>query len=136
MVYLTDSPQFQELWSVGKSMSKTLQSGQECTMVHTCKKFNYNPSVSDSHTSNFQKSFDGSYLVVRVEGVLGHDTSADEQGTLQAGVDVQIDTTWKVLYPAGADIKYIFVADDSSSFTNGGVCANKPLSDNQGYTVG
>lgn len=134
LVYLTDSPQFNELWSIDKSMGKLLRPGQECVMTYTTKKFNYNPSVADSHTSEYQKSFAGTYFILRIEGVLGHDTAADQAGTLQSGIDMQIDSTWKVLYPAGADITYIVVDDTSNSFTNGGVVSSMPVSDNIGYS--
>lgn len=134
LVYPTDSNQLMEIWRIAKSCNVILQPGQQKVMTITSKKFVYDPSISDSHGLAFQRSFDGSNFSVRVEGILGHDnTDSSEQGNLQGAIDVQIDSTWNVLYPAGADIKFIFVDDNSESFTNGGVVANKPTSALQAF---
>lgn len=135
LVYITDSPQFDEIWSIQKSDSFVLQPGSIRKIFYTNKKFTYNPSVSDNHSSSYQKSFDGSYFLVRTEGCLGHDTANDEQGSLPAGIDIQHNATWKVLYPAGADIKWIHVDDNSNNFTNAGVTSSKPVSDNLQYSL-
>ncbi len=136
LVYPTDSNQLNEIWKVDKSCNVVLQPGQVKTMSLTNKKFTYDPSISDNHTSSFQRSFAGSYLCFRVEGTICHDsTVTTEQGSNPAGVDIQVDDTWNVMYPAGADIKFIVVNDESDSFTNSALGSNMPASNNQGFSI-
>ncbi len=134
LVYPTDSRLLNEIWKIDKSLSCILQPGQEKVISVTLKKFVYDPATSDTHSLTYQRSFDGSNFNLRVEGVCGHDTTLDEQGILQGGVDGVTDSVWKVLYPAGADIKTIIVNDNSDTFTNSGVVTNKPYADNQPYS--
>lgn len=136
LVYPTDSNQLMELWKIAKSVSFTLEAGQSRVITYTNKKFVYDPSISDNHSLTFQRSFDGCSCAVRLEGIIGHDTvEGSEQGTLQAKVDITIDSVWHVMYPAGADIKHIKVTNSSSTFTNSGRVSNMPVSDNQGFGV-
>lgn len=135
LVYLTDSPQFTDLWKIHSSEIAQLQPGEEMKMSYTVPTFQYDPSLVDSHNQAYQTRYHGCVFVVRTEGVLGHDTSADQQGTLAAGVDIQMDRTFVVKYSAGADIEYLVVNDESDTFTNGGVTSQKPIPDNIAYSV-
>lgn len=135
LVYLTDSEQFKELYSIESSKSFRLSPGATRTMSQSLKNLLYDPSARDSHTVTYQRAHRNMFFIVRVEGVVGHDSSIAEYGVLQAGVDILIDRTFKVKYPAGADIKWIVVNDSSDTFTNGGVVSSKPVSDNLGYSV-
>lgn len=135
LVYLTDSEQFKELYSIESSKSFRLSPGAARTMSQSLKNLLYDPSARDSHTVTYQRAHRNMFFIVRVEGVVGHDSSIAEYGVLQAGVDILIDRTFKVKYPAGADIKWIVVNDSSDTFTNGGVVSSKPVSDNLGYSV-
>lgn len=135
LVYLTDSPQFNDLWKIHSSESATLQPGEEMKITYSPDKFQYDPSLVDSHTQSFQTRYKGCCIVVRIEGVIGHDTTLDQQGSLQGGIDWQMDRTYVVKYSAGADIEYLVVNDQSSTFTNGGVASQKPIPDNVAYSV-
>lgn len=136
LVYPTDSRTLNEIWKILKSCNVILQPGQRKILSLTHPKFMYDPSITDTHALSFQRSFHGSNFSCRVEGVIGHDNAVTtEQGTLQGGVDIQIDSTWNILYPAGSDIKTIIVSDLGSTFTNGGVVCNKPLADNQTFSI-
>lgn len=136
LVYLTDSPQFNDLWRIAKSKKAVLQPGESMMVSYSCKEYMYDPSLVDSHSEAYQSRFGAHTLTVRIEGVLGHDSAAAEYGTLQASVDVQEDRVFEIHYAAGADIKTVVINDVSdTSFTNGGVVSNKPVSDNQSYSV-
>lgn len=135
LVYLTDSPQFTDLWKIENSEIAQLQPGEEMKMTYSIPTFQYDPSLVDSHNQAYQTRYHGCVIVVRVEGVLGHDTSVDQQGSLAAGVDIQLDRTFVVKYSAGADIEYLVVNDESDTFTNGGVTSQKPIPDNIAYSV-
>jgi len=135
IVYPSDSPQFRDLWSVVATTKKVLQPGEEMVVGYSAKPFTYDPSLFDSQTETYQARVGAFTYLIRTEGVLGHDTSAAQYGTLQSGVDWQIDRTVKVKYSAGADIEYVYVVDASYTFTNGGVCSSKPVADNIPYSV-
>lgn len=135
LVYLTDSPIFNDLWKITNTYKFKLSPGQQKSYSASTPKFMYDPSLTDVHGLVYQRKNKTMAFIVRVEGVIGHDTTADEQGCLAAGVDVMFDRTFKVKYQAGADIKYIHVVNSASTFTNGGVVSNKPVSDNQQYSV-
>lgn len=135
LVYITDSPQFTDLWRIEKSAKRQLQPGETLDLSVNNKSFSYDPSLVDSHALLFQSRFQCMGIAIRVDGVLGHDTAVDEQGVLAAGVDWVLDRTAIVEYSAGADIEFIYVTDGSDTFTNGGVVSQKPIPDNLGYSV-
>lgn len=136
LVHLTDSTQFTDLYNIVGYKSTTLIPGENFIFTHSDKSFQYDPSLSDSHALTYQKRFKDLQFVLVVQGVLGHDTIANEQTTLQASVDYSICSTFTVRYSAGADIKFIYIDDTGdASFTNGGVVSSKPVCDNIGYSV-
>ncbi len=134
LAYPSDSHILNEVWSVAKSSRFRLNPGNERSISYLCKKFTYDPSVGDTHSLEYQRSFDGSYFAIRIEGVSAHDPIADEQGISPAGVDVIINSTWEILYPAGGDIKFIVANDTSDAFSNSALVTNKPIADNQTYS--
>lgn len=138
LVYPSDSPQLADLWTVKKKLDKTLLPGQQCSMIHNHEKeVQYDPSLYDSHSLEFQKKYGGASFLWKVEGIVGHDSVVTtEQTNLEARVDWEQIITYNVRYPAGADIKYIYIDDNAdASFTNGGLVSNCPVSDNQGYSL-
>lgn len=135
LVYLSDSPQFKDLWKIVATKKCVMQPGEEIVITHSAKPFQYDPSLVDSHSLINQSKYGCFGYVIRIEGILAHDTSADEQGHSAAGVDWSLDRTSIVEYSAGADIEYIYVNDASDSFTNSAVASSKPVADNQAYSV-
>lgn len=135
LVNITDSPQFNQLWRIRMKKSKVLQAGQSFNVKYAVKDVMYAPDLVDSHSQAYQSRFKCQAWLVVVEGLLGHDTSADQQGFLQAGVDCSNKVKYVVKYDAGADIKYHVIADDADTFTNGGVVSSKPVADNLPYSV-
>lgn len=135
LVFLTDSPLFYDLWKINKSCSSILQPGEEMDYNMSLGAFEYNPADVDSHSLSYQKQYKASIYFVRVEGILGHDSTADEQGCLAGGIDWMADRTFTVEYPAGVNIKYIVVSNGADSFTNAALVSSKPVSDNIVYSV-
>lgn len=135
LLHLTDSIELTDLWRIEKSKRVKLEPGQQCVMTTTGKPFQYDPAFADAHTSAYQPRFNGHSWHVAVQGVVGHDTIADSQGVLAAGVDLVIDTMFMIKYAAGADINFLILNDESGGFSNTGVVSNKPYTDNQGYSV-
>lgn len=135
LVFVTDSSEFNHLWSIKLSKKARLEPGQSLNSIYSIKDCFYDPSVFDSHALEYQRKFKNYSIMIRVSGVLGHDTSLDQQGHLQAGIDYSIKTTYNVEYDAGIDLKFIVVNDLSDSFTNGGVVSEQPIADNIGYSV-
>jgi hypothetical protein len=123
MIYPNHSPQFRDLWSIKKQQTKVLEAGQVMSMSNTTPQFQYDPSFADDHNLQYQRRYMCHGYLVRVEGVLGHDTSADERGILQAGIDCSNQITYTVRYEAGADIEYLEVDDTFDTFTGAGVVA-------------
>lgn len=136
MMYLSDSPVFKKLYKVVKQKSKVLEVGKTMSLNHSIKNLVYDPAYNDAHTSTY-KPVEGAFsYVIRVTGVVGHDTTiTTEQLKLPCGVDYEINRKWEISYQAGCDLHTVDITDNSSaSFTNGGVVSNKPDANNQSYS--
>lgn len=133
--YPTDSQQFQDLYKIVSSKTKLLNPGQELVCTHSEKPFQYDPSLTDSHSLSYQTRNKNFLWMTIVSGCVGHDTSLDEQGFLAAGVDIIIERVFEVHYSAGADIRFVYTTNSLDTFTNGGVYSSKPVADNIGYSV-
>lgn len=135
LIYPTDSNILKAMWSIKKSCNKTLQPGQETSLTVSIPDFEYDPSLFDTHTTTFMPRYNGFNWLIRLQGVLGHDSIASQYGTLEAGVDCEITAKYVFHYDAGKDLDDITINDLSDSFTNGGVVSSKPVSDNLSYSV-
>lgn len=134
-VFPSDSPQFNDLWDIEKSYTGYLQPGSQRSFSYTVVDVHYDPSLVDSHAQVYQRANKCTMWLLRVQGVLQHDTVVTTEFTTgQAGFDFQSETIYKVKYPAGADIKYVHIDNAlASSFTNGGV-TSQIVVDNQTYS--
>lgn len=135
LVHLTDSQEFKDAWSIEKSKQFVLKPGEEVSMYHSLKPFSYDFSLSDTHTLSYQRKANGFSWIQRVEGILGHDTIADEQGFLAASCDFAPEVKYEFNYDAGKDLHDISISDNVSTFTNAGVVSNCPVSDNQQFSA-
>lgn len=137
LAYPTDSLQFQDLYKIDNSTNKVLQPGEQAQIICSNKPFMYDPSLPDSHGLSFIKQYECHVFGIRIEGTLGHDsTVTTEQGFLPCAVDFYIESVYEIHYDAGAGLKQITVDQAGcDNFTNGGVVSNKPVSDNQSYSV-
>jgi len=135
-IYLTDIDVLKSQYSVKLLKKKVLMPGSTMDVIHNTGSFDYDPSVYDSHTVTFQPKFKNHCLVLRVQGVLGHDTTADEQNVLASGIDIEHRLVARISYDAGSNLNDIYITNNrDATFTNGGVISSKPVSDNIGYSV-
>lgn len=135
LIHLSDSPQFNKLWKIVEH-KKSLLMPSECSCItESVKNVCYNPSITDSQTYTYQPRYKAFAYIVRVEGVIGHDSSADQQAQLAAGVDLCLVNKYVVSYDGGVELTYHYVTDSAPSFTNGGLVSSKPVSDNIGYSL-
>lgn len=130
-----DSPQLGDLYTVKKTVRKTLKAGAECSVSMYSKLFNYDPSFVDSHALSYQKKYGAHQYLVRLEGVLGHDIAvATQMLPLRAGLDIYCDREIECIYDAGIDLKYYVTVNDMTTFTNTGV-TSQVVVDNQDYSL-
>lgn len=137
-LYLTDIVTFNEQYSLVCKKDIILDAGAMCSVTHNTGRFNYDPSLTDSHSSGYQTKYKSCLWLIRVEGVLGHDSaSAQEFNTLLASIDYQFIHIAKIEYDAGTGLNDIYIADNrASTFTSGsGVVTSKPVADNIGYST-
>jgi len=135
-LYLTDIDVFRNQYSARVIKDITLDAGSACSVSYSVSGIDYDPSMYDSHTLDFQPKFKSFGFVIRTEGCLGHDNSADEQGLLRAEVDVIQLNKFSIVYDAGVNLNDIYVSDTRVvSFTNTPVICNKPVADNQAYST-
>lgn len=136
-IYLNDIDVFKEQWSIKVLKDVVLDAGAWCEVKHSTGKFDYDPSLFDSHTVAYQPKFKSAVFMIRLEGVLGHDTTVTTEHTNLAGqVDYMRTTVAKITYDAGVNLNDIYISDGrDASFTNGGVVSSKPVADNIGYSL-
>lgn len=138
-VFPSDSPQFKELWAIKATKRCRLEPGEGFEMTHGRGFFKYDPSEADSHAQAYQtRNFKSYGFLVRVVGVVGHDSAVTtEFTTLAAGVDYKSLTTCVVRYNnGGPSLKWVTVSNGmSSAVTNGLVLSEKPIADNIAYSI-
>ncbi len=136
IMYLSDSGAFKANWKIEKTISKRLLPGREMKCTSVSKSFHYDPSDFDSHALIFQPSFQAQVFLVRVQGILVHDTVADEQGFGDSGVDTILSCKWVWRYDAGGvtldDYSVIEGLQEPSTLA---VATQQPLADNQVFSA-
>lgn len=134
--YLTDSVQLTHLWKVLKKYSFNLAPGGEAQCSVGIKGYKYDPSLFDSHNTEHNTKFNAHTWMVFINGVLAHDSAADEQGIQQVGVDVALYKVFKVKYPAGAQLHFVYTtAAGLDAPANGFLQSIQPVPDNLAYSV-
>ena len=122
----TDSNLFNKLWKIQKTLKKVLYPGQMCKMSHATKEFSFDPAFVDTHNFAYQKKYGGHAYLIKIEGLVTHDTVVTtENATTQGAVDIQIDRTIKVTYDAGIDLRFYVAVTDAQTLTNGGVLSQR-----------
>lgn len=135
LIYPTDSLQFSDLWKIEATKKVLLKPGRSIDCIMSDKNITYDPSFVDSHADTYQTHYKSGVFMVVISGVLGHDTVADQQGHLPAGVDIEVTQVFEIKYDAGAEVKYTYCVDNQDTFTNGGVISSYPVADNIGYSL-
>lgn len=134
--YLTDSPQFDELWKIVKKNVYVLSAGDEITVSSAPAGYYYDASLADSHSLTYQRELNSHAFAIFVQGLLSHDSAvANEQGLCKAGIDYQLYRTFRIKYEAGVNIHYTYVSNNYDTPTNGFVQSVRPISDNITYSV-
>lgn len=136
MIKLSDSPVFNKLWKIVKTTTRFIDTGKQMVTYYKTKPFKYDPAYNDAHSSSY-KPRDKSFMnVIRLEGVMGHDSVQAEYGPVISGVDYEHCITWDFNYDAGSDIRYIHIADSgATAFTNAGQICNKPANEHQTFSA-
>lgn len=118
LVHFSDSDMFRELWSVVKSKSFELKNNKECSLSHSTSAFEYDPSLYDSHSLLYQKTAKACRWLIRIEGVLAHDSVVTtEQGLANCGVDFAVESKWVIKYDAGTNLNDVSLSDGYDTFT-------------------
>lgn len=135
-VFPTDLNAFMAQWSCSCVKDVVLDAGARIVATHNTGGFKYDPSLFDSHSLDYQTKFKACAWFVRLEGVFGHDTSANQQTTLAGQVDVNVQIKADIMYDAGINLDDLYVLNShAAAFTNAGVVSNKPIADNQSLSV-
>ncbi len=135
--YPTDYSLVNNLWNLKRVFKGVLQPGERVSKSHTVKDICYDPSDTDSQALTYQKRLKSFQYLCVLTGKCGHDTVANEQGILPAGLDCFINNSYIIKYDAnGARMDRVVVSNlTPTAFTNSGVQSAKPEADNQGYSV-
>jgi len=134
--YPTDYNLVNDLWKLKVLTKTTLSPGQSVECAYQTDSFEYDSSTVDTHPLSYQNEYNASSCLVVVEGTVSHDTSLDQQGLCEAGVDISYQNTYVVSYNAGININYIHVDNSGvNTPTNGFVQGHQPTSDNQAYSL-
>lgn len=137
LMYLTDIERVREQWNVDCMVDKVLEAGQMASASHNTGEFHYDPSHQDTETAVYQKIRKSFCWVVRIQGVIAHDTAQAEYGISRASVDYDLVNKYEIVYDAGINLNdFSFNETRDTSFTNAPpVVSLKPVADNIAYSV-
>jgi len=117
-----DSQILKDLWNCKLMKNIIVQPSGVCYASHRGKQFSFDTSLRDTHNQSFVKQFYAYAWLVRLEGIAGHDTAEDEQGSLQCGLDIVVNRNHRIIYDAGSDLVDVQTSSDGATFQNNGVC--------------
>lgn len=137
LLYLTDSDQFNDIWSIKSSSKKIVMPGNSVKLTYTSKPFDYNSSLFDSHALDYQSAFKSHVFVIRVTGIVGHGGSTTTTvAVTQSGLDIIRDMTVVVKYDGGGPaVNDIAVVDNSDTFGGNGTITEQPIAANLNYSA-
>lgn len=132
LLYLTDINNFNSQWKAKLVKDVELMAGKSCTATWNSGSFDYDPSVFDAHTVEYQTKFKSAVWVIRIESPPCHDaTTAGQVDYNACSVDVLTYIKAEVLYDAGCNLDDIYISNNlSGAFTSGNGVTGAPLSDN------
>lgn len=136
-IFPTDVDQFNEIWGVRKVTTKKLQAGQSYVHKYNSGKYEFDPSVYDSHNLNYQKQWKAAVLLIKIWGDVGHDSTAGANvGLMKCGVDYYQTRTVTIQYDAGTSLNDFSIEDNQALDGANAVLSNKAIADNQPFTAG
>lgn len=135
--YPTDYDTFNKFFKIVKRVKRVLAPGQELSCTHSLKNTDYDPAVADLNANAYQPAYKSFGFMVIIKGVLSHDRiTTTEQGKTDCGVDIVMNRTYVTRYDAGVNINYIVLSNPAlQAFTNGAVSSERPITDNQSYSL-
>lgn len=134
--YPTDYDLVNDLWKLTVAKKVVLQPGQAVKAFHKTGAFEFASSTVDTHALAYQKEYKSFEWLVIAKGVHGHDTSFLQVANMPGGIDFSWTNVYKVKYDAGINIRFVHVDNgNADTFSNAGVMSQKPMTDNQGYSV-
>jgi hypothetical protein len=137
MMYISDVDDLKNLWQINCLVNRQIQPGQEVVATSVSERFDYTIATNDAHADEYQKRQGGHIFLMRITGVLQHDSGGVAEVALgRAGIDWMCDVTYKFEYDAGKDLhEYSIVDNSATGFTTAGVLSARPVVDNQSYSV-
>lgn len=137
LVYPRDSKEFRDIWRPVLLYKGLMQPGQEKTVKANTDYFKYNFSTNDNETESFQPRQGGHVFLIRIVGVLGHDSvQLTEHTDLPCGLDFMVKVNYVFKYDAGKDLHDISIEDNCATvFSNVGRVSQRARADQQNYLV-
>jgi hypothetical protein len=111
-LYPYDSDILKRFWKLEKAKTRILQPGETMVMAGNAV-CNYDPSIVDVHSFDYQRKFQCQIILLRVEGVLGHNNGGSRYGAVEAGVDYQYDSSTTTHYDGGAKFDRLIASTNS-----------------------
>lgn len=128
--------QMRALWRSKGHKSRILQPGQSFTFGTRIPGFDYKPALEDQQGDNYQVRYGAHTWLIRLEGVLSHDTTLGEYNTGEGSVDYDQRDCLMISYDAGTNLHDIYINDNADpGFTNNPVTGVRPISDNQSFST-
>ena len=135
LAYPYMSSEFNELYKIQSLTKVELQPGTTKDLFYSDKKkHKYDPSYFDDQKDEYQGKFGCHLYMVRVEGVLGHDTNPIVNQCAGA-IDMMITNHIEYFYDAGVNVKYFQMVDNSTAFNTTVYTDNKPSVSHNVYTI-
>ncbi len=129
-----DSAIFKNTWRVIKTKRALLPAGARMTMSYSAR-FTYDPTVQDVFGKIFYPQYDGSCILIRIEGDIAHlSTNQNFIGTGLGAIDMVKDIYHTVTYDGGfnANLVEVFNGGDVMATPVTGV---KPFTDNLAFNA-
>lgn len=119
LIYPSDSDQFKDLWNIHYHKKKHIGQGKQFSVSFKKGSFHYDPADFDTHNMAYQKRYGSHVFLIRVQGILAHDSVVTtEQGLSPGGVDYFNEIITKIRYDAGKKLNDITLDDGYDTFTN------------------
>ncbi len=115
----SDSLILKDLWHYKKICDKLMQPGTEVTYKHYGKSYSYDTSLVDTHNLTYVKQFKVYSWLLRIGGVLAHDSvDVGDEGLQNSAIDIIIRRNHHIIYDAGVDLNEVQTDPTLNSFQN------------------
>lgn len=141
LIFPTDANDMGDLWKLDGVKSYRLRPGATVTHGYGVPLVSYDPSEYDNHVFASQPDFKTSYIVIRLTGVVTHDsTTTTLVGLAPGGLDIIYKRVSNVRYNAGGpSMTYTYILPNSSPSQGYDTVATGLVSqvvvDNQSYST-